>query len=69
MNPQNYIQPFNKDYTELLKFKIMYSLIILLSRGRMSDYADFNSNGSVALHIIVILVIAGFFLYAYIKNK
>ena len=41
----------------------MYSLIILLSRGRMSDYADFNSNGSVALHIIVILVIAGFFLY------
>ena len=45
----------------------MYSLIILL--GRMSDYADFNSNGSVALHIIVILVIAGFFLYAYIKNK
>ena len=28
----------------------MYSLIILLSRGRMSDYADFNSNGSVALH-------------------
>ena len=42
----------------------MYSLIILLSRG-----ADFNSNGSVALHIIVILVIAGFFLYAYIKNK
>ena len=47
----------------------MYSLIILLSRGRMSDYADFNINGSVALHIIVILVIAGFFLYAYIKNK
>ena len=45
----------------------MYSLIILLSRGRMSDYADFNSNGSVALHIIVILVIAGFFLYAYIR--
>ena len=47
----------------------MYSLIILLSRGRMSDYADFNSNGSVALHIIVILVIAGFFLYAYIINR
>ena len=47
----------------------MYSLIILLSRGRMSDYADFNSNGRGALHIIVILVIAGFFLYAYIKNK
>lgn len=47
----------------------MYSLIILLSRGRMSDYADFNSSGSVALHIIVILVIVGFFLYAYIKNK
>ena len=46
----------------------MYSLIILLSRGRMSEYADFNSNGSVALHIIVILVIAGFFLYAYIMN-
>lgn len=23
----------------------------------MSDYADFNSNGSVALHIIVILVL------------
>ena len=35
----------------------------------MSDYADFNSNGSVALHIIVILVIAGFFLYAYIKHR
>ena len=52
-----------------IKIKIMYSLIILLSRGKMSDYADFNSSGSVALHIIVILVIVGFFLYAYIKNK
>lgn len=50
-----------------IKIKIMYSLIILLSRGKMSDYADFNSSGSVALHIIVILVIVGFFLYAYIK--
>lgn len=52
-----------------IKIKIMYSLIILLSRGKMSDYADFNSSGSVTLHIIVILVIVGFFLYAYIKNK
>lgn len=52
-----------------IKIKIMYSLIILLSRGKMSDYADFDSSGSVALHIIVILVIVGFFLYAYIKNK
>ena len=50
-----------------IKIKIMYSLIILLSRGKMSDYADFNSSGSVALHIIVILVIVGFFLYAYKK--
>ena len=55
--------------TVIAKIFTLYSLIILLSRGRMSDYADFNSNGSVALHIIVILVIAGFFLYAYIKNK
>ena len=47
----------------------MYSLMVLLSRGRMSDYVDFDSNGSVVLHIIAILVIAGFFLYAYIKNK
>ena len=52
-----------------IKIKLMYSLMVLLSRGRMSDYADFDSNGSVVQHIIAILVIAGFFLYAYIKNK
>lgn len=47
----------------------MYPLMIFLSRGKMSDYADFDSSGSVALHIIAILVIAGLFLYAFIKNK
>lgn len=52
-----------------IKIKLMYSLIILLSRGRISDYADFDTKGSIVLHIIVILVIVGFFLYAYIKNK
>ena len=47
----------------------MELLIVLLGRGKMSDYSDFDSSGSVALHIIVILVIVVFFLYAYIKNK
>lgn len=47
----------------------MYPLMILLIRGKMSDYADFDSKGSVALHIIVILIIVVLVLYALIRNK
>ena len=55
-----------------IKIKLMYSLIILLSRGRMSDYADSPSTGMVV--VIILILATGFIVTAIIarwreKNK
>ncbi len=50
----------------------MYPLMIFLSRGKMSDYAD--SSSGYGLEIFTLIVIVGFILYAIVarwreKNK
>lgn len=44
----------------------MYSLIILLSRGRMSDYAD--SSSGYGAEIFAVILVIGFVLYAIIER-
>lgn len=41
--------------------------MILLDRGRMSDYSDVSS--VYALEIITLIIIVGFILYAIIRRK
>lgn len=45
----------------------MELLMILLDRGRMSDYSDVSSG--YGLEIFTLIVVVGFILYAIIRRK